>query len=246
MGEVRVGAFFADALVSRGREIVASAMTETGYALCRDVYPAGATFFRVPFDLPGPVERALGHFQPRALVLVETEWWPNLLTHAGRAGAPVFVINGRISERSFRRYRILAPYWRAVLRSVQFFYMRSGADAERLIALGVESERVAASGTLKIGITTNAASTAAPHAASTDGPIWIAGCTRPGEEEIVLAAFGQLRGEFPNLRLWVAPRHPERFDEVAARRRQSSALRRSQSSGAGIDGSIGDIWTAHE
>jgi 3-deoxy-D-manno-octulosonic-acid transferase len=218
MGEVRVAGQFAQELAERGIAVIASVMTEPGYILSQDVYPTGTPHFRIPFDLPGPLGRTLGHFRPSALVLVETEWWPNLLLECARAGVPIFVINGRISERALRRYRLCRAYWQTLLSTVEFFYMRSQEDADRLRDLGVRPERIKASGSLKAMAPPDLLTPAAiPTALRPDAnsPVWIAGCTRPGEEEIILDAFTLLRDEFPSLSLWLAPRHLDRFEKVA-------------------------------
>jgi len=219
MGEVRVAGQFAQQLTERGQAVIASSMTEPGYRLCEDVYPPDTPHFRIPFDLPGPLRRMLAHFQPAALVLVETEWWPNLLLECADAGVRIFVINGRISERAFRRYNLGRKYWQTLLGTVEFFYMRSQEDAGRLQKLGVDPGRIKASGSLKAMTPPNLFEPSAiPPALRPDAnsPVWIAGCTRPGEEEIVLDAFTALRNEVPALRLWLAPRHPDRFDQVAS------------------------------
>jgi 3-deoxy-D-manno-octulosonic-acid transferase len=219
MGEVRVAAQFAAELVNRNRNVIVSSMTESGFQLCSQVLPAGVTHFRIPFDLPKPIRRMLTHFHPAALVLVETEWWPNILLECSRADVPVFVINGRLSQRAYQRYRIGRAYWSSVLSAVRYFYMRSHDDADRVRSLGVDPTLVRAAGTLKaLTEVSNTADAAGPreYRDRGEGPIWIAGCTRPGEEDHILAALSSLREEFPNLRLWVAPRHPNRFDEVAA------------------------------
>jgi 3-deoxy-D-manno-octulosonic-acid transferase len=217
MGEVRVGGYFAEAVLERGHEIVVSAMTETGYQLCAEVYPSGTPRFRVPFDLPGPMRQVFEHFNPRALVLVETEWWPNFLTEAARLEVPVFIVNGRLSERAFRRYRMGAAYWRSLLRAVRFFFMRTHEEAERVKALGVDAWRVRAAGSLKVPALCRDEAHWAGLDARDEGdrfPIWIAGCVRPGEEKIILKAYQSLLPEFPDLKLWMAPRHPERFNKV--------------------------------
>jgi 3-deoxy-D-manno-octulosonic-acid transferase len=218
MGEVRVAAQFAAELVNRNRAVVVSTMTESGFQLCSRVLPAGVIHFRIPFDLPKPIRRMLTHFHPAALVLVETEWWPNILLECSRADVPVFVINGRLSQKAYQRYRFGRAYWSGVLSAVRYFYMRSNDDADRLRSLGVDPTLVRAAGTLKaLTEVSNSgdSGTLREFRDGGEGPIWIAGCTRPGEEEYVLTALGPLREEFPNLRLWIAPRHPDRFNEVA-------------------------------
>lgn len=244
MGEVRVGAYFAEALKERGCELIASAMTETGFRLSGMIYPDGTVPFRVPFDLPGPMRRAFAHFDPRALVLIETEWWPNFLTEAARHQVPVFIVNGRLSEKAYRRYRMGAMYWRSLLRAVQFFFMRTEEEAERLLALGVDRWRVRVAGSLKvpsISRTDSEWDTVLARLDSTSSPLWIAGCTRPGEEKIVLEAFNGLREEFPSLRLWLAPRHPKRFEKVAKliARSRFESVRWSET--VPVDGGVPDV-----
>ncbi|MBI5867202.1 MAG: tetraacyldisaccharide 4'-kinase [candidate division Zixibacteria bacterium] len=233
VGEARVAGQFANELATHGCSVIASSMTETGYNLSREVYPTGTTCFRLPLDLPGPLTRALNHFRPSALVLVETEWWPNLLLESSRAGLRIFVVNGRISERALRRYQLGASFWRRLLGTVECFYMRSQQDADRLRELGVDDQRIKVAGSLKAMIalsTLISPSVPVSLRAREDSPIWIAGCTRPGEEEVVLAAFATLSQRLPNLRLWLAPRHPERFNAVArlVERRGSKVVRWSE------------------
>lgn len=217
MGEVRVAGLFAHVLAAEGIPLVASAMTESGYHLIPAVFPKSTAAFRVPFDTPRPMRRTLSHFAPRALIIVETEWWPNLLLQSALAGVPVFLINGRLSERAYRRYRLGRAYWSRVLDAIRVFYMRSESDAERVRRLGVDPDRVRAVGTLKaVDPALLSGDIRIPEWADKGrGPLWIAGCTRPGEEEIILDAWSVVRRDIPDLRLWIAPRHPDRFETVA-------------------------------
>jgi len=217
MGEVRVAGLLAHELSQHGAALIASAMTETGYNLIPQVFPEGTAPFRVPFDIPGPIQRTLAHFKPAALVLVETEWWPNLLSQSVQAGVPIFVVNGRLSERSFGRYRLGRRYWRQILRAVDLFYMRSEADAARVRRLGVDPARIRVVGAIKAVDAGNSGNghPIPPWVEKSSGPLWIAGCTRPGEEELVLEAWAIARQTVPDLSLWIAPRHPDRFTPVA-------------------------------
>lgn len=219
MGEVRVGAAVAHELEARGAVILGTAMTETGYNLMREIYPTGSVCTRAPFDMASPLTEFLNRYAPSALILVETEWWPNMLTYPQKHGIPAFVVNGRISDKAFPRYRWTSWFWRPVLSRVNRFYMRSQIDADRLLALGVDSTRVTVSGSLKVA-TAPAVSQSTRELVESltreSAPIWIAGSTRPGEEEIILDAHRELLGEFPELQLWLTPRHPERFDTVVA------------------------------
>lgn len=218
MGEVRVGALAAQALTARGAAILGSAMTETGFRLVSDIYPAGTIAIRAPFDLPAAVDTVLDRYHPRSLILVETELWPNMIRRCAKRGIPVFVINGRLSDKAFPWYRRTRFYWRTVLNDVCGFFMRSAEDAERLRSLGVDDGRIHVSGSLKAAAVpvTSAKTAALIRRIHHDGQlVWIAGSTRPGEEEIILTVHQRLRDQFPALQLWIAPRHPERFAEVA-------------------------------
>ena len=175
-----------------------------------------ATHRYFPIDLPGPVRRALGAVRPRFFVGMETELWPNFLRALASRGVPSMIANGRISDRSFKRYRLVRPLVARMLARITVFAMQSEEDARRIIALGAPAERVVVTGNLKTDLV--------PAPSRTDwealldlGPdvlLWIAGSTHRGEETAVLDVFERLRPQFPALRLVLAPRHPERAAEV--------------------------------
>jgi 3-deoxy-D-manno-octulosonic-acid transferase len=166
-------------------------------------------------------------------VALETELWPNLLRALATAGVPAVVANGRISDRSFRRYRLVRGLFRRVLDHVSLFAMQSEEDARRIIALGARPERVLVTGNLKME-----APRADPGVESLwrrllhlgEERVWIAGSTHRGEETAILDAFLELRRDGEPLCLILAPRHPERADEVEAlaRERGLTAVRRSR------------------
>ena len=221
MGEVRVAAGLIDGLARNQPhgDFVWTASTETGYQLARGLAGERTAVIRAPVDLPRALRVFIASARPQALILIETEWWPNQFWTCFRSGVPLFVANGRVSERAARRYGWVRRYIRPLLRGVERFYMRSIADAERLLSLGVDPARVEIPGSLK-----NVAAEGGPaarEAALPGPPVIVAGCTRPGEEEIVLEAFRQARDKVNDLRLWLAPRHPERFAEVAGLLEQS-------------------------
>jgi 3-deoxy-D-manno-octulosonic-acid transferase len=218
-------------------EIVLSTVTATGAAVARARLP-GAAVFTCPLDLPRPVRRALARVDPRALVVLETELWPNLFRALAGAGRPVAVVNGRISDRSYRRYRRVRALFGRVLRDVALFAMQSAEDARRVIDLGAPADRVTVTGSLKMD---------GPDADGEAGPawrerlglgdrtVWVAGSTHRGEEDAVLAAFRTARARRADLRLVLAPRHPERVEEVEAQARAAGwrVARRSRPAGAG-------------
>jgi 3-deoxy-D-manno-octulosonic-acid transferase len=153
------------------------------------------------------------------LVIMETELWPNLIHEAKRHGAKVVVVNGRISPRSFPRYRALRWFFRRPLGEVDLFLMQGEPHARRVVAMGAPPERVFVPGNLKY----DAVSDARPKerlvrivASRPERPLLVAGSTVDGEEALVLRAFRRLRERFPDAGLVIAPRHPERFASVPA------------------------------
>lgn len=230
MGEVRVAAGLIGCLAKRQPQsrFVWSTSTETGYHLAQSLAGMRSAVTRAPVDVTHAVRRYIDRVRPRALILIETEWWPNQLVECFRRGVPVFVANGRVSVGAAKRYRWLRRYLRPLLRRVDRFYMRSPADAERLIALGVDQAQVEVAGSLK-----NVAMNGEPvmrEKTPAGPPVFVAGCTRPGEEAIILDAYRIARERVGELRLWLAPRHPERFAEVAAMFGQSDQSWKAYSS----------------
>jgi 3-deoxy-D-manno-octulosonic-acid transferase len=204
-------------------ELVFSTATESGNELARErLAGIGCPVFYLPLDLWWAVRRVVERVGARLFLLVETDFWPNLLGYLRRRGTRTVLVNGRISDRSFPRYRLFRPFLRSTLSQVSRFCMQGEEDARRLLALGAQPDRVCVTGNLKL----DQAMEASPDEERTSlrhrlgwlqqGPVWIAGSTHPGEEEIILRVFGQLRRRFAELCLIVAPRHPDRAGDVAA------------------------------
>jgi 3-deoxy-D-manno-octulosonic-acid transferase len=197
--------------------IVISTTTASGQRLARERFGEAQCFF-VPLDFGFSVRHYLNALQPRLLILAETEFWPNLLHLARKRGTRVAVVNARISDRSFPRYRRFRWFFGRVLADIDLFLAQTAADAERLRAIGAPTERVQVSGNLKFDIRQPAASQLAqdlrdaiPH----DSPVMVCGSTAENEEEALLRAFKQVQKQFPSTVMVLAPRHPERFDKVA-------------------------------
>ena len=225
VGEVGVAATLATALVPLllpDRRIVLTTITPTGQEQARRVASRPSLRGRVdaaylPFDIDAPVRRFLDSFAPAALVLVEGDLWPLLLRRARDRKIPVVVVNGRISDRSYRRLRLMRGWLGPLLHPVGHWGMQTAADRDRLLALGVPAARVTVTGNLKFDV---AEPSSAPELEelvrrlAAGRPILVAGSTAAGEDELVLDAFGRL-GERKAM-LVLAPRHPERFGSVAA------------------------------
>ena len=197
-----------------GCRIGLSVTTAAGRELAERTLSGEASIFAYPFDLAGPVERALDATRPSLVLLTETEIWPLFLERAAGRGVPVALVNGRISERSFRGYRRVRPFLREALGRISLFAMQSAEDARRVTELGALESRVLVGGNVKYDLPSPAPFADATRlgAAAAGRPIVVAGSTGEGEEALVLDAWQRLA---PRPLLVLAPRRPERFDEVA-------------------------------
>ncbi len=208
-----------------GHRLIVSTTTVTGQAIARSRITEADGFCYFPFDWRFSVRRSLKRIDPQIVVLMESELWLNFLDECGSRGIPVLLANGRISDRSFARSQRFGFFVRSLYGRVTRLAMQSRADADRAIALGAPPDRVVVSGNLKYDIGEAKPAARAEEAAVeleakfelTRAPLIVAGSTCEGEEELVLSAFGQLRRDAtaPGVRLLIAPRHPERFDQVA-------------------------------
>lgn len=198
-------------------QIFVSTTTATGQRLARERFGEARCFF-MPLDLGFAVRAYLNALQPRMLLLAETEFWPNLLHLARKRETAVAVVNARISDRSFPRYRHFRWFFRRVLSHVDLFLAQTTADAERLRAIGAPTERVQVSGNLKFDVRPHSTAKLVEDLRSAipkEAPILVCGSTAEGEEEILLEAFQQARQQFQAIVMVLAPRHPERFGKVA-------------------------------
>ena len=200
-----------------GCQILISTTTRTGQALARERFGSNRVFY-CPLDLPWAVRAYLNALKPSLLVLAETEFWPNLLSGCFRRGIPVAVVNARISDRSWPRYRRLRVLWRPFLSRLSRVLAQSPTDAERLLAIGCRAERVSATGNLKFDVRAAQEADAACILKSICGELRliVAGSTLEGEESELLDAWPRLLTADPQLVMILAPRHPERFSAVAA------------------------------
>ena len=221
-----------------GLRFVISTTTDTGSARARELYGTDpkVTLIRYPLDFSAAIARVLDGLRPDLVVLMELEVWPNFLRHSERRNIPVVLVNGRLTESSYRNYRRGKPLVAPMFRRLAAVCAQDETYAKWFVDLGAPPTRVRVTGTMKFdtapppgdvaGAAELAAAVGLPPGA---GPVWVCGSTGPGEEEQVLAAYAGLRGRFPGLRLVVVPRHPERFDEVAdlVRRKGLALVRRS-------------------
>ena len=214
VGESLAALRIVDRLEADGRSVCVSAVTATGRAVLRARRPRLPSSL-APLDHPWCVEAALARVAPSVLVLVETELWPVWIRCAHARGVPVVVVSGRLSDRSFARYRRLHWLARATLRRLSAVGARTTLDAERFVALGARPDSVSVTGDLKLEPPDGAAKLA-PELEALLGtvPLFIAGSTHAGEEDAALAALRAAEDAGQRLALVLAPRHPERAPAV--------------------------------
>jgi 3-deoxy-D-manno-octulosonic-acid transferase len=205
-----------------GLKLFLSTTTMTGHEVARALTDVDGVFY-FPLDWGFTVRRTLAVVRPRLFVMMETEIWPTLLRECRERGVATMLVNGRISKRSFARYALVRRFFRHVLDDVDRFCMQSEEAARRIVALGADPARVVVTGSLKFdsldwpGV--------GPHGQSRDRvlryfrlspgrPVVIAASTLRGEDQAALEAFRRVQARWPDALLIVAPRHPERFEEV--------------------------------
>jgi 3-deoxy-D-manno-octulosonic-acid transferase len=223
VGETLAAKSIVNALARRhpDHEVVVSVTTRTGMEVARKTYPDRRVFY-YPFDFAFSVSAALRRIRPNLVLLVEQEVWPVFVAACERRGIPVAVVNGRITERAFRGYRRWRFLMGPAFRRVRLFAMQTEEYAARIRGLGVPSDRIHVTGSVKYDTVKTDVDEAALGQyrrlfGFRDGDrVLLAGSTHAGEDELALATFEALRARFPDLRLVLVPRHPERFESVAA------------------------------
>jgi 3-deoxy-D-manno-octulosonic-acid transferase len=221
VGEVQASA----ALVTTLRErypaipVVVTTLTTTGAARAKTLFKDLAQVRYIPFDLPGSVRRFFNRVQPRAAVIFETELWPNLYHQCGRRRIPLVLASARISSRSVSRYRRLGSLFRDALSRGVVVAAQGEGDADRFKSLGADPDRTHVTGNIKfdfsVPLDMGERGRQLREFYAPTRPMWVAGSTHGGEEDIVLEAQRIVRGAHPRALLVLAPRHPPRFDEVA-------------------------------
>jgi 3-deoxy-D-manno-octulosonic-acid transferase len=199
--------------------MVVTTMTPTGSERVRAALGDRVIHVYLPYDIPYAVQRFLRHFNPVALVIMETELWPNLIHYTSKRGAPVIVANARLSQKSADGYRKAAMLVRPMLREISVIAAQAKPDGEHFIELGLPPARLQVTGTVKFDLTVD--DTVMEQARALRGrwgehrPVFIAASTHEGEDEQVLEAFKLIQSELGNALLVLVPRHPERFDAAA-------------------------------
>lgn len=235
VGEVMAAVPLIKALAAKepGRVLVTTT-TATGSARVRELLGDSVRHCYAPYDLPHAVARFLDVVRPRRAIIMETELWPNLFHALRSRGIPLAIANGRLSPRSFPRYRWFGSAVARVLQDCTLIAAQSEADARRFLALGAPPPRVQVMGNLKFDFDVPAGlverGRALRQQLGVRRPVWVAASTHDGEEQAAVAAHRLLLAEIPDAVLVVVPRHPQRFEAVARRLRESGlqVVNRSQ------------------
>lgn len=221
---------------------VVSTTTDTGQKLAASRF-GGENVFYFPFDFSFSIRPWLTALQPRLVVIAETELWPNFFRLAERAGTRIVIANARISDRSFRGYRRWRTFLRRILGPVDLFLAQTAEDARRLIAIGAPPEKVFTAGNLKYDVPPPLETPVVRQLRSSlegSAAVLVCGSTAEGEEQPLLDAFKTVLASHPRAVMLLAPRHPERFDEVSRMVEQSQIplVRRSQWTGGSLGGIV--------
>jgi 3-deoxy-D-manno-octulosonic-acid transferase len=217
VGEVMLVDGFIDKLNLRypSYQLVVTVTTKTGYALALKRLEGKAVVIPAPLDFSFMANRFVQLMKPRMYIAAETEIWPNLYRQLYRKCIPMAVINGRISERSFGRYKFIRFLLKSILNQVSVWCMQSQRDAQRIIHLGADASRVVVTGNIKFDDLPKSLDTAGFNLpVSPREAWWVAGSTHPGEEDIVLNVYAEIIKANPQWRLVIAPRHIERAEKI--------------------------------
>ena len=222
-----------------GDGVLVTTTTPTGFERLRALFEDRVHHVYTPFDLTPVMNSLLDRVRPRLAVIMETEIWPNMLRACEQRGIPTLLANARLSARSAQGYARLGGFARQTFARIGSIAAQSEADARRFHALGAASERIRVTGSIKFDVRLPASLREQAEVMrrlwGTGRPVWVAASTHEGEEEQVLAAHGDVRRRLPHALLVLVPRHPERFDRVAALvSRHGLALTR-RSLGGGCD-----------
>src|SRR3989338_6830751 len=197
------------------KRLVISTVTPTGNNVAKGLLKDGDFLTYLPLDFSFTVNRVINKIKPSLFIIAETEIWPNLIRGLYKKNIPVAIVNGRISDASFKGYSAIKFLLKPILRKVSLFCMQAESDAERLMHLGAAKEKIKIAGNMKFDAAPNLfRHTAVKLGIRPDEELIVAGSTHPGEEEVILEAYKDLLPEFPGLRLLIAPRHPERASDI--------------------------------
>ena len=200
--------------------VLMTAMTTTGAARARALFGDRISHAFLPYDTPGAVRRFLDRVKPKALVIMETELWPNMIALSDQRDIPILLVNARLSERSARGYERVASLVQPLLRSICWIAAQAEEDANRFLRIGALPAAVAVTGSIKFDVDISdqlrAGAKMLRSRLGEKRPVWMAASTHDGEDRQILEAHQAILERHPGALLMIVPRHPERFGSVAA------------------------------
>ncbi len=221
VGEMRAAAPMISALRERypERPLVVTTTTPTGRMMAEQLFDEAVSCCYLPYDLPGAVDRFLNSLRPALCIIMEVEIWPNLYAALRSRAIPLYLVNARLSDSSYQGYRKLKNFVRATLDNVSHVAAQTPGDRDRFLDLGMPADKVSILGNLKLDVGLpkdfDERVYALREKLEAGRPLWVAGSTHDGEEEIVLDVHARLMKHFPGAVLLLVPRHPERSRDVA-------------------------------
>lgn len=217
-GEVVVASPLIEQWLQQGKKVCVTTTTATGSAHVQKLFKNKVSHVYLPYELPGAIKRFLKQFNPKALIIVETELWPNLICTCAKQSLPIIIINARLSDKSQQGYGRIRFIMNKLMNKLTVVLSQSKYDGQRFIELGLPAGKLKVLGNLKF----NALKPLVAQDKVMDlrqslfdlRPIWIAASTHPGEEALILESFAKVKQVMPNLVLVIAPRHPERAEQI--------------------------------
>lgn len=217
------------------KKIAVTTTTYTGQKIAKDKFPEADRIMYIPLDSALCVNSVVGKLRPEVFICIETELWPVLFHALKKTGSKVVVLNGRISDKSFQGYSKIKFLMKRLFADIDFLYMQGEVDADRILKLGADKDKVDIMGNFKFDMEFSK-EVPLDWLNSAGGRIMLAASTHRGEDGIIIDAFKLIRNDVRDVKLIIAPRHPERFDEVADLIKQKGLdyIRRSQMQESGV------------
>lgn len=193
-------------------KLVVTTGTKTGQDIAHKKYEHIADFITYfPFDIPHCADKFLDNINPSVVLIAETELWPVFAYKCHKRNIPVVIINGRISDSTYKSYKLASPFFKEVFKNFTAVYTQSAEDREKYVSIGMPADKTEIMGNLKFDVKRKEAGI---EIGQKDYRVIIAGSTHKGEDEIVLKTFKKLKSEFPDIKLLLAPRHPNRVPSI--------------------------------